>query len=103
MSGPELLILLFLLALWLIFGFLGAYIAEQKKRSGTEGFLLGFLFGPFGCLIEALLPTQHTALPYRQLGGSIGVVIPEMPEDWGKPGFSQPVKKAPMMMSTWTG
>lgn len=39
-----------------IFGILGAWIADQKWRSGSEGFMLGALFGPFGCLIEALLP-----------------------------------------------
>lgn len=37
-------------------GTFGAWVAQQKRRSGGEGFLLGCLFGPFGILIEALLP-----------------------------------------------
>jgi hypothetical protein len=41
---------------WLIFAGLGSWIASQKRRDGGEGFLLGLLFGPFGCLIEAVLP-----------------------------------------------
>jgi len=40
----------------LVFGWLGSYIANQKQRGGGEGFALGILFGPLGCLIEALLP-----------------------------------------------
>lgn len=36
---------------------LGAWVATQKRRSAGEGALLGFGLGPFGVLIEALLPT----------------------------------------------
>jgi hypothetical protein len=36
---------------------LGAWVAVQKGREPVEGGTLGFLFGPFGVLIEALLPT----------------------------------------------
>lgn len=36
---------------------LGGYVAQQKRRNMTEGVLLGLL-GPFGVLIEALLPTN---------------------------------------------
>ena len=43
--------------LWGIFGILGSWIASQKGRSSGEGFVLGFLFGPIGALIEAVLPT----------------------------------------------
>jgi hypothetical protein len=42
--------------IWLIFACLGTWIANQKHRAGGEGFILGFLFGPLGCLIEAVLP-----------------------------------------------
>ena len=45
------------LILAFVFGCLGSWIASQKNRGGGEGFWLGFLFGPFGVLIEALLPT----------------------------------------------
>jgi hypothetical protein len=42
--------------IWLASGVLGRYVALQKGRSAGEGFALGFLFGPLGALIEALLP-----------------------------------------------
>lgn len=42
---------------WLLMGVFGGWVASQKNRSGGEGFALGLLFGPFGVLIEALLPT----------------------------------------------
>lgn len=53
----------FTVALWLffaaiIFGVLGAWVAGHKRRSGGEGLALGCLLGPFGVIIEALLPTQ---------------------------------------------
>lgn len=48
--------LLLLLVMWLAFAGLGAWIAGQKHRSVEEGFALGLIFGPLGCLIEALLP-----------------------------------------------
>jgi hypothetical protein len=41
------------------FAGLGYYVADQKGRSPAEGLLLGLLFGPLGCLIEALLPAQE--------------------------------------------
>jgi hypothetical protein len=47
----------------LIFGFLGRWIAGEKHREPSEGFLLGFLFGPLGVLIEALLPTKEKPKP----------------------------------------
>ena len=49
-----------------IFGGLTAWIAAQKSRSALEGFALGFLFGPFGVLVEVFLP-MRAQLP----GGSI--------------------------------
>jgi hypothetical protein len=42
----------------LIFGGLGMWIASVKRRSEAEGCALGCLLGPFGALIEALLPSQ---------------------------------------------
>ncbi|SIO58458.1 hypothetical protein SAMN05444166_5686 [Singulisphaera sp. GP187] len=54
----------FLLALWVMFALFGSWIASVKGRSSSEGLVIGFLFGPLGCLIEALLPTQtYTAPP----------------------------------------
>jgi hypothetical protein len=48
-----------LLVLWFLFAILGTWVAGQKNRNGVEGFALGFLFGPLGVLIEALLPTPE--------------------------------------------
>src|SRR5260370_30727836 len=54
----------YVLLLWLpCLVWLGPYIAEQKGRNVWEGALLGLLFGPFGCLIEALLPTLEAWRP----------------------------------------
>jgi hypothetical protein len=48
---------------WLIAGFvagcslLGGYVSAAKHRPIFEGLLFGFLLGPLGVLIAALLPT----------------------------------------------
>jgi hypothetical protein len=39
-----------------IWGGLGYYVARQCGRNFVEGFVLGFLFGPFGAILVALLP-----------------------------------------------
>ena len=46
---------------WAAFAGLGAFIASAKSRPVREGLLIGLLFGPLGCLIEALLPTGVAA------------------------------------------
>jgi hypothetical protein len=46
-----------------VFGGLGCWIAGAKHRGGGDGFILGLLFGPFGCLIEALLPNGKPPAP----------------------------------------
>ncbi len=51
----------------------GAWIASQRGRSKREGALLGFFFGPFGMIVEALLPSWPTR--YRT-GGRV-TVVPE--------------------------
>lgn len=55
------MVILYLLLplMWL----LGVYVAGEKGRSGWEGFILALLFGPFGVLIEALLPRREKAKP----------------------------------------
>ena len=45
-----LLIGLIVLMAWVAFSGLGYYIACEKNRSPIEGALIGFLFGPVGCL-----------------------------------------------------
>ncbi len=55
-----------------VFGFLGMWIALQKRREQQEGFILGLLFGPLGVLIEAVLPTiaePTSPQPQRALTG----------------------------------
>jgi len=54
-----LMILIIVVIPSVITGFIGRYIAIQKGRSKTEGFLLGFFLSLFGILIEALLPSQN--------------------------------------------
>jgi uncharacterized membrane protein YeaQ/YmgE (transglycosylase-associated protein family) len=39
-------------------GTLTAWVARQKGRTNTEGFVLGFLLGLIGTVIELLLPTK---------------------------------------------
>lgn len=46
-----------------VFGVLGAWVARQRRRRRWEGLALGGLFGPFGVLIEALLPAEAVASP----------------------------------------
>jgi hypothetical protein len=46
-----------------IFGGLGAWVASAKHRSNIEGGVLGGLLGPFGVIIEALLPSQSAPAP----------------------------------------
>lgn len=36
--------------------YLGAWVAKQKGRPRYEGFILGGLMGPFGVIVEGLLP-----------------------------------------------
>jgi hypothetical protein len=43
---------------------LGSWVAVQKGRSQAEGAILGFLFGPIGAVIEALLPSQEPKREY---------------------------------------
>lgn len=38
------------IALWSLFGFAAAVIAEHRGSDAIGGFILGFLFGPFGLI-----------------------------------------------------
>mgnify|MGYP006090839101 FL=1 len=46
------------LAIGVFFGAIGAYLAEKKGRKHYEGFLLGFLFGLLGVVIEMMLSSK---------------------------------------------
>jgi hypothetical protein len=77
-----------------VFAALGGWISAQKGRDPIEGAVLGGLFGPLGCLIAALMPTQQSR-PSRPLvrpssGGAVKVRrgrplgeewMPDFPED----------------------
>tara|TARA_B100001996_G_C18654647_1_gene590738 strand:- start:1139 stop:1309 length:171 start_codon:yes stop_codon:yes gene_type:complete len=52
--------ILIITAIGIIFGAIGAYLAERKGRNHYEGFMLGLLFGLLGILIELLLPSRKT-------------------------------------------
>lgn len=55
---------IFLMVVGAVFGGVGALASSCRGRSGWEGFTFGFLLGPLGCLIAALIPgppAQHTA------------------------------------------
>lgn len=53
-----------ILLMAVVCGVIAAVIAESKGRAGL-GFLVGFLFGPFGILIACLLPTRPVYRPLR--------------------------------------
>jgi hypothetical protein len=48
--------MLLLVLLWAVFAGFGSWVARQKNRSPVEGATLGFLFGPIGVIVEAVLP-----------------------------------------------
>ena len=55
--------IIILIALSLVMGFLGRYVAMEKNRSEAEGFWIGFLFSVLGVIIVALLPTKEKEKP----------------------------------------
>ncbi len=61
-----------LIVIWIAMGFLAAWIAAQKKRGPAEGFILGFVFGPLGVIVEALLPSQQAPIAGRPASGLRG-------------------------------
>src|SRR5262245_13241221 len=71
------IVIIVVVGTWLASGSLGAWIALQKARRGGEGFVLGILFGPFGVLVECLLPTlMPTEGPRRDRSGSVSLLPP---------------------------
>lgn len=52
----------YILPMGIISGFLGIYVANQKNRSSTEGFIFGFLFSLIGVIILALLPSSDNPI-----------------------------------------
>lgn len=56
----------YILVFGIISGFLGIYVAIQKNRSSTEGFMLGFLFSLLGVVILALLPSNDKPIASKQ-------------------------------------
>ena len=53
------LVIAILVVAWFMVALLGAYVSTEKGRSGFEGFFLGLVFGFFGVIIAALLPTRR--------------------------------------------
>jgi hypothetical protein len=81
--------LVFWLVFWLvvgtIFGAFGAWIAVQKRREPVEGLVLGALFGPLGCLVEAVLPAKERKGRRSPDRGRDRVAwMPEYRPDWDK-------------------
>jgi hypothetical protein len=52
-----------LLAAGVITGTIGGWVAKEKGRDRTEGFLFGFFLSIPGLIIEGLLPTKPMAPP----------------------------------------
>jgi hypothetical protein len=55
------------IGVWLICGILGAVICEQKGRSAYLGLFLGWLLGPIGVIICAVLSKEDRVLEERAL------------------------------------
>jgi hypothetical protein len=61
----------------IVMGSFGAWVAIQKRREPSEGFVLGLLFGPLGVLVEAMLPVgeRQTVQPSPAVTSSSGRVV----------------------------
>jgi hypothetical protein len=61
----------YLLIGWLViaiaFALFGAWIAKEKHRAASIGALIGFVFGPLGVLVLALLTDREPEPSYRKL------------------------------------
>ena len=65
--GTLLIWLFVYLVSGLFFGFFSKNISEDKGRSPTEGFLIGFFLGVIGIIIVALLPANEAAISQSKL------------------------------------
>jgi len=63
----------------------GGSVAKEKNRDAVEGVLFGAIFGPFGILITALLPTKPASgQPQQADAGTIGQGKPRSLDDRGQ-------------------
>jgi hypothetical protein len=54
----------------LVCGGFGAYVADQKGRSGLEGFLFGLILGPIGIVAIGTMPTlERTVIAIEEEEG----------------------------------
>lgn len=60
------IVFLILVVMAVIFGILGSWIAKQRGRDNTEGFVVSALFGPLGVIVECLLPAGQPTVPLKQ-------------------------------------
>ena len=69
----------------------GGSVAKEKNRDAVEGVLFGAIFGPFGILITALLPTKPASgQPQQADAGTIGQGKPRSLDDRGQIGMAVP-------------
>lgn len=50
------MLLIIICVYFILFSFLGAWVAIQCERSVVEDAVIGVILGPFGLILEALLP-----------------------------------------------
>jgi hypothetical protein len=58
----------------------GSYVSFEKGRSGWEGFLFAFVFGPIGLVVAACMPTIPPELKAEDLPRGPSLLHPS-PED----------------------
>ena len=51
---------MWLILLWVIFGIIGASMADKRNRSAAGGFVLGLFLGVIGLAIIAIMGTKET-------------------------------------------
>ena len=74
-----------LLIFWVMFAGLGWWVAAQKGRAPEEGLILGLLFGPIGCVIEAMLPPPPSGEAKAANVGAVLKRIDDAINQTGKP------------------
>jgi hypothetical protein len=70
------------IATWCACAGLGAWVAGEKRRPAAQGVILGFLFGPIGVLILALLPNGERETPSPRPTVRGRSLDWGMPDDW---------------------